>query len=150
METLFATPPPDLVGAPREDLLALVRIAERLAGETLPSDIAKACPPLPWRGRSGETNARACGSPVASNPILTSRKRSQTGPRTRAEDAEALRSEQTSGLQAQMQAQGLLDVEHDRVRDDAQPIAHPLHGDRSDLLGLRLGVAIEARRRGWK
>ncbi len=32
MEALFATPPPELLGAPREDLLALVRIAERLSG----------------------------------------------------------------------------------------------------------------------
>lgn len=49
-----------------------------------------------------------------------------------------------------MQAQGLIDVEHDRVRDDSQPVTHPLHGDRSDLLSLRLGVAIEPRLRGWK
>jgi DNA-binding MarR family transcriptional regulator len=32
MEAIFATPPPELVDAPREDLLALLRIAERLAG----------------------------------------------------------------------------------------------------------------------
>jgi DNA-binding MarR family transcriptional regulator len=32
MEAMFATPPPELLDAPREDLLALVRIAERLAG----------------------------------------------------------------------------------------------------------------------
>jgi DNA-binding MarR family transcriptional regulator len=32
MEALFATPPAELLDAPREDLLALVRIAERLAG----------------------------------------------------------------------------------------------------------------------
>jgi len=32
MEAIFATPPPELLGAPREDLLALVRIAERLSG----------------------------------------------------------------------------------------------------------------------
>ncbi len=32
METMFATPPVELLDAPREDLLALVRIAERLAG----------------------------------------------------------------------------------------------------------------------
>src|SRR5437867_10349044 len=32
MEALFATPPPELLETPREDLLALVRIAERLAG----------------------------------------------------------------------------------------------------------------------
>ena len=31
MEALFSTPPPELLDAPREDLLALVRIAERLA-----------------------------------------------------------------------------------------------------------------------
>jgi DNA-binding MarR family transcriptional regulator len=42
METLFATPPPELVGAPREDLLALVRIAERLAGAARSSDVEKA------------------------------------------------------------------------------------------------------------
>jgi DNA-binding MarR family transcriptional regulator len=41
MEALFATPPPELVGAPREDLLALVRIAERLAGAIKPSDVEK-------------------------------------------------------------------------------------------------------------
>jgi DNA-binding MarR family transcriptional regulator len=34
MEALFATPPAELIGAPREDLLALVRIAERLSGST--------------------------------------------------------------------------------------------------------------------
>jgi DNA-binding MarR family transcriptional regulator len=38
MEALFATPPPELLDAPREDLLALVRIAERLAGTTEPSN----------------------------------------------------------------------------------------------------------------
>lgn len=32
MEAMFAAPPPELLDAPREDLLALVRIAERLAG----------------------------------------------------------------------------------------------------------------------
>jgi DNA-binding MarR family transcriptional regulator len=32
MEAMFATPPPELINAPREDLLALVRIAERLGG----------------------------------------------------------------------------------------------------------------------
>lgn len=32
METMFATPPVELLEAPREDLLALVRIGERLAG----------------------------------------------------------------------------------------------------------------------
>ena len=41
MEALFATPPPELLDAPREDLLALVRIAERLAGTTQPLDAAK-------------------------------------------------------------------------------------------------------------
>ena len=46
-------------------------------------------------------------------------------------------------LQAQMQAQGLVDVEHDRVRDDAQPVTHPLNGDRSNLLSLCLGVPTE-------
>jgi DNA-binding MarR family transcriptional regulator len=30
MEAMFATPPPELINAPRDDLLALVRIAERL------------------------------------------------------------------------------------------------------------------------
>src|SRR6266508_1249678 len=49
-----------------------------------------------------------------------------------------------------MQAQGLVDVEHGRVWDDSQPVAHPLDGDRSDLLSLRLGVAIEPRFGGWK
>jgi DNA-binding MarR family transcriptional regulator len=32
MEAMFATPPAELLDTPREDLLALVRIAERLAG----------------------------------------------------------------------------------------------------------------------
>ncbi len=49
-----------------------------------------------------------------------------------------------------MQAQGIVDVEHDRVTDDAQPVTHPLHGDRTDLFSLCLGVAIEPRLRGWK
>ena len=34
MEAIFSTPPVELVSVPREDLLALVRIAERLAGVT--------------------------------------------------------------------------------------------------------------------
>lgn len=34
MEALFATPPAELLDVPREDLLALVRIAERLGGTT--------------------------------------------------------------------------------------------------------------------
>jgi DNA-binding MarR family transcriptional regulator len=38
MEALFATPPHELLDAPREDLLALVRIAERLAGTPQTSD----------------------------------------------------------------------------------------------------------------
>ncbi|HEX7472935.1 MAG TPA: MarR family winged helix-turn-helix transcriptional regulator [Candidatus Limnocylindrales bacterium] len=42
MEALFATPPPELLDAPREDLLALVRIAERLAGTTEPSEPVEA------------------------------------------------------------------------------------------------------------
>lgn len=42
MEAMFATPPPELLDAPREDLLALVRIAERLAGAAQPTDPAKA------------------------------------------------------------------------------------------------------------
>jgi DNA-binding MarR family transcriptional regulator len=37
MEAMFATPPPELLDAPRKDLLALVRIAERLAGPTQPN-----------------------------------------------------------------------------------------------------------------
>jgi hypothetical protein len=49
-----------------------------------------------------------------------------------------------------MQAQGLIDVEHDRVRDDAEPDTYPLHVDRSHLLSLRLGVAIEPSLRGSK
>ena len=36
------------------------------------------------------------------------------------------------------------------VRNDAQPPTDPLHGDRSDLFGLRLGVAIEPGDRGRK
>lgn len=36
MEAIFANPPAELLDAPREDLLALVRIAERLAGEAEP------------------------------------------------------------------------------------------------------------------
>jgi hypothetical protein len=42
-----------------------------------------------------------------------------------------------------MQAQRLVDVEHDHVRDDSEPVTYPVDGNRSDLLGLRLGVAIE-------
>ena len=34
MEALFSTPPSELFDAPRDDLLALVRVAERLAGTT--------------------------------------------------------------------------------------------------------------------
>jgi DNA-binding MarR family transcriptional regulator len=41
METLFATPPHEPVGAPREDHLALVRMAEHLAGQDTCSDLAK-------------------------------------------------------------------------------------------------------------
>jgi DNA-binding MarR family transcriptional regulator len=42
MEALFATPPAELLDAPREDLLALVRIAERLAGTTRATETAEA------------------------------------------------------------------------------------------------------------
>ena len=56
----------------------------------------------------------------------------------------------TAGLQAQAQTQGLIDVEPDRMRDDSQPVTHPLHGDRAVLRSLCLGVAIEPRLRGWK
>ncbi|MCI4355267.1 MAG: MarR family transcriptional regulator, partial [Thermoplasmata archaeon] len=41
MEALFATPPPELLDASREDLLALIRIAERLAGTTQLPDPTK-------------------------------------------------------------------------------------------------------------
>ncbi len=37
LESRFSTPPPELLEVPREDLLALVRIAERLAGSTAPA-----------------------------------------------------------------------------------------------------------------
>jgi hypothetical protein len=42
-----------------------------------------------------------------------------------------------------MQTEGLVDVEHDPVGDDSKPVTHPVDGNRSELLGLRLGVAIE-------
>jgi hypothetical protein len=40
-----------------------------------------------------------------------------------------------------MQAQGLVDLEHDRVRDDAESRAQSLDGNGPDLFGLRLGIA---------
>ena len=49
-----------------------------------------------------------------------------------------------------MQAQRLVDLERDRVRDGSQSLTSPLHRDGSDLLGLRLGVALEPRVRGSK
>lgn len=49
-----------------------------------------------------------------------------------------------------MQAQSLVEVLHDRGGNDAQPFAKSLKGDRSDLLGLCLGVATQARLRGRK
>jgi hypothetical protein len=45
--------------------------------------------------------------------------------------------------QAQVQTQRLVYVEHDRVWDNAQQVTDSLHGYRSDLLRLRLGIAIE-------
>lgn len=42
MEAMFATPPLVLLDAPREDLLALVRIAERLAGTIQVADPVEA------------------------------------------------------------------------------------------------------------
>jgi DNA-binding MarR family transcriptional regulator len=42
LEALISTPPPELLDVPREDLLALVRIAERLA--TPPAQSAPAEP----------------------------------------------------------------------------------------------------------
>ena len=42
MEAMFATPPPELLDAPREDLLALVRIAERLSWTAQTSDAREA------------------------------------------------------------------------------------------------------------
>src|SRR5258708_171371 len=38
LEAMFATPPPELLDAPREDLMALLRIAERLAGTPQPAE----------------------------------------------------------------------------------------------------------------
>ena len=49
-----------------------------------------------------------------------------------------------------MQAEGLVDVQQERVGDDAQPNIQLLDRDRPDLLSLRLGVATEARLGGWK
>lgn len=49
-----------------------------------------------------------------------------------------------------MQAQRFIDVEHDRVWDDTQPVTHPLDGDRANLFSLRLGVAVEPRLGGSK
>lgn len=40
LEARFAAPPPELLDVPRDDLLALLRIAERLAGTTSLSDAA--------------------------------------------------------------------------------------------------------------
>src|SRR5438477_2142248 len=68
---------------------------------------------------------RRCGL-LASKPTLSTRIVAQFG-----------------RLQAKMQAQCFIDVEHDRVWDDAQPVTNTLHGDRADLFGLRLGVAVE-------
>jgi DNA-binding MarR family transcriptional regulator len=44
MEAIFANPPAELLDAPREDLLALVRIAERLAGSVEPGVTEPAAP----------------------------------------------------------------------------------------------------------
>jgi DNA-binding MarR family transcriptional regulator len=44
MEAIFANPPAELLDAPRDDLLALVRIAERLAGATGPNDPGPTAP----------------------------------------------------------------------------------------------------------
>jgi DNA-binding MarR family transcriptional regulator len=40
LEAHFAAPPPELLDVPRDDLLALLRIAERLAGTTTSSEAA--------------------------------------------------------------------------------------------------------------
>ncbi len=39
LEVMFATPPPELLDTPREDLLALVRIAERLGNTGRATDV---------------------------------------------------------------------------------------------------------------
>lgn len=44
MEAIFENPPEELLDAPREDLLALVRIAERLAGDAEPRNTEPAEP----------------------------------------------------------------------------------------------------------
>jgi DNA-binding MarR family transcriptional regulator len=44
MEAMFATPPAELLDAPRDDLLALVRIAERLAGTPHTMGLSDASP----------------------------------------------------------------------------------------------------------
>jgi DNA-binding MarR family transcriptional regulator len=44
MEAIFENPPEELLDAPREDLLALVRIAERLAGDAEPPDTEPVAP----------------------------------------------------------------------------------------------------------
>lgn len=49
-----------------------------------------------------------------------------------------------------MQPQGLVDVAHDGLRNDAYVIAEPLDRDRADLFSLGFRVALEACIHGWK
>src|SRR5215210_6395869 len=52
----------------------------------------------------------------------------------------------TLPVERQIETQGVVDLEHQSAWDLAEPHAKALHGNRSDLFGLRLRVAFETRR----
>lgn len=49
-----------------------------------------------------------------------------------------------------MESKGVVEIPHDRVRYASDPIANSFDCDRSNLLRLRLGIAIETCLRGWE
>ncbi len=48
------------------------------------------------------------------------------------------------GSERQVHSESVVEPSHEIERDNADHVAHPFEGDRSDLLGLRFGVAVLA------
>ena len=47
--------------------------------------------------------------------------------------------------ECQVHSESVVELGHEIERDNADHVAHPFDGDRSDPLGLRLGVAVKSR-----
>ena len=49
-----------------------------------------------------------------------------------------------------MQAERLIDLRHQRGRNDSEPPTYPTHGHRTNLLRLRLRITLETRCHRWE